>query len=146
MRTAILACAIAAAACGIMAAADETDATGHEILALERKALDGWQTGNPDPLLAISDPDITSFHVMTGKRLDGLPAVKELFERYRGTPLFDAYEMADPKIQAAGDIAVLTYILVQHMGAATSRWNATQVYQRKKDGWRVIHSHWSATH
>jgi hypothetical protein len=72
--------------------------------------------------------------------------VKELFERYRGTPLFDAYEMADPKIQAAGDIAVLTYILVQHMGAATSRWNATQVYQRKKDGWRVIHSHWSATH
>jgi hypothetical protein len=145
MRTAILACAAAAVLCGTMVAADEADATGREILALERKALDGWQTGNPDPLLAISDPDITYFHVMTGKRLDGLPAVAALFERYRGTPLFDSYEMADPKVQAAGDTAVLTYILVQHVGTATSRWNATQVYQRKKVGWRVIHSHWSAT-
>jgi hypothetical protein len=40
---------------------------------------------------------------------------------------------------------VLTYILVRHVGASTTRWNATQVYQRKKDGWRVIHSHWSVT-
>jgi ketosteroid isomerase-like protein len=145
MRKAILACAIAAAAGGMMAAAEETDAAGREILALERKALDGWQAGDPGPILAISDPDITYFHVMTGKRLDGLPAVRDLFERYRGTPLFDSYEMAGAKVQAAGDTAVLTYILVQHMGAATTRWNATQVYQRKKDGWRVIHSHWFAT-
>ena len=60
-------------------------------------------------------------------------------------PLFDSYEMAGPKVQTSGDIAVLTYILVRHTGSATSRWNATQVYQRKKEGWRIIHSHWSAT-
>jgi hypothetical protein len=128
-----------------MAAAEETDSPSREILALERQALDGWQTGNPDPMLAIADPDIAYFHVMTTQRLDGLPAVKALFERYRGTPLFDSYEIAAPRVQAAGGTAVLTYILVQHTGAATTRWNATQVYQRKKDGWRVIHSHWSAT-
>jgi ketosteroid isomerase-like protein len=145
MKKAILACAMAAAACGAMPAADGTDAAGREILALERQAMDGWQTGNPDPMLAISDPDITWFHIMTDKRLDGLPAVKALFESYRGMPLFDSYEMAGPKVQTSGDIAVLTYILVRHTGSATSRWNATQVYQRKKDGWRIIHSHWSAT-
>jgi ketosteroid isomerase-like protein len=115
------------------------------VLALERKTLDGWQAGNPDPLLAISDPDITYFHVVTEKRLDGLPALKALFEGYRGKPLFDSYEMAEPKVQSSGDIAVLTYILVRHVGTATSRWNATQVYRRKKEGWRIIHSHWSAT-
>jgi hypothetical protein len=145
MTKTILACALAAAACGLMAAAEDADSPGREILALERQALDGWQAGNPGPMLAIADPDITYFHVMTAQRLDGLPAVKALFERYRGTPLFDSYEIADPRVQAAGDTAVLTYILVQHSGAATTRWNATQVYQRKKDGWRVIHSHWSAT-
>jgi len=107
--------------------------------------LDGWQMGNPDPLLAISDPDITYFHVVTDKRLDGLPAVRALFEGYRGRPLFDSYEMADPKVQSSGDTAVLTYTLVRHVGTATTRWNATQVYQRKKEGWRIIHSHWSAT-
>jgi hypothetical protein len=144
MRKAVLVCAMAAALCGTMAAADEKDATGREILAMERSALDGWQTGNPDPMLALADPDITYFHVMTDKRLDGLPAVKALFESYRGTPLFDSYEMAGPKVQASGEIAILTYILVRHQGTATTRWNATQVYQRKKDGWRIIHSHWSA--
>ena len=145
MKKAILACAVAAAVCGAMAAADGTDATGREILALERKVMDGWQTGNPDPMLAISDPEITYFHIMTEKRLDGLPAVKALFESYRGMPLFDSYEMADSKVQASGDTAVLTYILVRHAGGATTRWNATEVYQRKNEGWRIIHSHWSAT-
>ena len=82
---------------------------------------------------------------MTDKRLEGLPALKALFEAYRGKPLFDSYEMADAKVQSSGDTAVLTYVLVRHVGTATTRWNATQVYQRKKEGWRIIHSHWSAT-
>jgi hypothetical protein len=145
MKTAILACAVAAALGGVMAAADPTEATTREILAMERKALDGWQVGNPDPALEISDPEITYFHTVTDKRVDGLPALKALFEAYRGISLFDSYEMAEPKVQLSGDTAVLTYLLVRHVGAATTRWNATQVYQRKKAGWRVIHSHWSAT-
>ena len=145
MKVLVLAGAVAAALGGVLAAADGNEATAREVLALERTTLDGWQMGNPDPLLAISDPDITYFHVVTDKRLDGLPAVKALFEGYRGRPLFDSYEMADPKVQSSGDTAVLTYTLVRHVGTATTRWNATQVYQRKKEGWRIIHSHWSAT-
>jgi ketosteroid isomerase-like protein len=145
MKSLILAGAAAAAVCGMLAAADGSEAAAREVLALERKTLDGWQMGNPDPLLAVSDPEITYFHVVTDKRLDGLPALRALFEAYRGRPLFDSYEMAEPKVQSSGDIAVLTYILVRHVGTATSRWNATQVYQRKKEGWRIIHSHWSAT-
>ncbi|MGO9259171.1 MAG: YybH family protein [Bryobacteraceae bacterium] len=137
--------AVAAALCGVLAAGDQNQTTAREILALERQALDGWGAGNPDPLLAISDPEITYFHAVVGQRLDGLPAVKALFEGYRGRPLFDRYEMADPKVQSSGDTAILTYILVRHVGTATTRWNATQVYQRKKEGWRIIHSHWSET-
>ena len=145
MKTLVMACAVAAALCGVLPAADQNEAAAREVLALERTTLDGWQVGNPDPLLAISDPDITYFHVVTDKRLDGLPALKALFEAYRGRPLFDSYEMADPKVQAGGDTVVLTYTLVRHLGTATTRWNATQVYQRKKEGWRIVHSHWSAT-
>ena len=144
MKTPILACAVATALCGVLAAADSSEATGRAILAMETAAMDGWQQGNPDPALAIADPDITYFHVVFDKRVDGLPALKALFEGYRGKPLFDSYEMAEPKVQLRGETAVLTYILVRHMGSATTRWNATQVYQRNKDGWRVIHSHWSA--
>ena len=115
-----------------------------EFLALERKALDGFQAGNPDPALSTSAPEITYFHVVTAKRLDGLPAVKALFEQYRGRPLFDSYEIAEPKLQSGSDLAILTYTLVQHRGENTGRWYATQVYRKTADGWRVIHSHWSA--
>ena len=95
--------------------------------------------------MEISDPQITYFHVMTDKRLDGLAALKALYEPYRGMPLYDSYEITDPKVQAAGDMAILTYIMVRHNGSVTTRWNATQVYQKKPQGWRVIHSHWSQT-
>jgi hypothetical protein len=143
MRLLILTCAAAGALCGVLAAADQNEATTREILALERQAMDGWLTGNPDPVLTMADPEITYFHAVANMRLDGLPALKALFEGYRGIPLFDSYEMAEPKVQTAGETAILTYVLVRHVGTATTRWNATQVYQRKKEGWRVIHSHWS---
>jgi hypothetical protein len=128
----------------VLFAQPKTDAAA-EILALEQQAMDGCLKGNPDPALAAIDPAITYFHIMTEKRIDGLPSLKALFEAYRGTPLFDSYEIVDPKIQTGGEIAILTYILIRHNGAVTSRWNSTQVYQRKKEGWRVIHSHWSQT-
>ena len=142
MKT-ILICAAAAALCGVSVAADSNAEAEREILALERQAMEGWLKGDPDPLLAISDTEITYVHVMTDKRLDGLPAVKALFEAYRGRPLFDSYEITDPKVQLSGETAVLTYHFVSHNGSVERHWNATQVYQRKKEGWRVIHTHWS---
>lgn len=145
MKNIILIGTAVAALCGMAVAADTDAQIARELLALERQAMDGWAKGNPDALLAISDPEITYFHVMTDKRLDGLPAVKALYEGFRGTSLFDSYDIVDPKVQVSGDVAVLTYIFVRRVGEAASRWNATQVYQRKKDGWRVIHSHWSMT-
>jgi len=91
----------------------------------------------------VSDTEITYFHVMSEKRLDGFAAVKALVDPYRGRPLYDGYDMLEPKVQVAGEVAVLTYILVQRRGLVTNRWNSTQVYQRKAGGWRLIHSHWS---
>lgn len=106
--------------------------------------MNGWQRGDPNPQLAISDPEITFIHDVVGKRLQGLPALKELYASYGGAPLFESYEILSPKVQAAGDVAVLTYQLAQSAGSATRYWNATQVYWRKPEGWRIIHTHWSA--
>ena len=145
MTKIMAACAVAALLSGGLAAADSDAGIAREIVAIERRVMDGWQKGDPGPALEISDREITYFHVMTDRRLDGLPALRALYEPYRGTPLFDSYEMLDPKVQVCGDVAVLTYNFVRRNGTAESRWNATQVYQRKKEGWRVIHSHWSMT-
>jgi hypothetical protein len=114
-----------------------------EIMALERKAMDGWAEGNPDPQMAITGAGITCFHAVVENRLDGVAAVKALYEPFRGMPLFDSYEMRNPKVQELGEVAVLTYQLVRHVGSAVTIWNGTQVYQKQKEGWRVVHTHWS---
>jgi hypothetical protein len=134
---------LAALVCGTLAAAVDDRITA-EIIAVERKVMDGFQKGDPGPFLAAADPEITYIHAALNVRVAGLPAVKALVEGYRGQPLFDTYEMAEPRVQAAGDVAVLSYVLVRHQGSNVTRWNGTVVYRRTKEGWRAIHSHWSA--
>ncbi|MBI4908168.1 MAG: DUF4440 domain-containing protein [Acidobacteria bacterium] len=132
------------ATCASVPAADATTEPLQELLALERKAMNGWQTGDPGPQLAITDPQITFIHAEIGKRIEGLPALKELYASYRGAPLFDSFDILSPKLQTAGSVVVLTYQLVQTRGSNTRYWNGTHVYQKTPEGWRVIHSHWSA--
>jgi ketosteroid isomerase-like protein len=115
-----------------------------EILALERKAMDGWQKGDPEPQLAMADEGITYYHVMTRQRVEGREALRALFEGYRGRPLFDRYEMLEPKLQMLGEAAaVLTYRLAQHNGESTAYWHGTLVYRKTPAGWKLVHSHWS---
>ena len=106
--------------------------------------MDGWLKGDPGPELAICDPEITYIHEVVGKRLDGLPALKEMFASYGGRPLFESYEILSPKVWADSDMAVLTYQLAEQNNGVTRYWYATNVYRKRSEGWRVIHSHWSA--
>ncbi len=115
------------------------------IIAMERKGMDAWRIGNPDEFLSISDPEITFFHsAVTEKRIEGLSALKELYGNFRGRPLFDSYDLRDHKVQVYRDTAILTYRLVTRNGSLEREWDATEVYQRKQAGWRIVHSHFSA--
>lgn len=145
MKTTILACTAAVTVGCLCAWQDSAAQTERELIAMERTSMDGWLKGDSGPMLAASDADITLFHVMTDRRLEGTAAVKDLYAPYAGRPLYDSYQIENPKVQAGGDMAILSYQLVTHNGDLTRKWNATEVYQKKKAGWRVIHSHFSAT-
>jgi hypothetical protein len=144
VKRTILACAVAIAAGGLFGYQDPAVSTERELIAIERASMEGWLKGDSGPMLAAADPSITLFHVMTPGRLDGAAAVKALYAPYAGRPLYDSYQIANPKVQSGADMAILTYQLVTQNGATTRRWHATEVFQKKKDGWRVIHSHFSA--
>jgi hypothetical protein len=134
-------CVFALACYGTVVGAEPVEQT---ILTLERRAMDQWLQGNPDGFLGISDPEITYFHSTLETRLVGREAVKALYETYRGRPLFDRYDIVDPKVVASGHTAVLTYQLVTRNGSLTRRWHATEVYRDGRAGWRIIHTHFSA--
>lgn len=115
------------------------------ILSMERAALDRWGKGDPDGFLEISDPEVVYFDPFLEKRLDGIGALKALYDGIRGQVHIDRYEIVDPKVQVSGDMAVLTFNFVSWTGSDVHRWNTTEVYQRKDSRWRIIHTHWAFT-
>ena len=93
---------------------NSADATAEKIIAMERAALDRWGKGDPQGYLEIMAPEITYFDPFQERRVDGLEAMKTLLAPLTGTIKIDHYEMINPKVQRSGDVAVLTFNLVDH--------------------------------
>ena len=124
---------------------EDTTHISERVLALERAALDRWGKGDPDGPLEITAPDVTYFDPFVEHRVDGLPALRALYEPIRGKIRIDRDEIVEPRVQVAGEAAVLTYRFVSEGSEGAVRWNCTEVYQRFGAEWKVIHSHWSFT-
>ena len=121
------------------------------IVALERGALERWGRGDPQGFLDIMALDQTYFDPTTARRIDGQDALKKLFAPITGKIKIERVEMIEPRVQRSGDLAVLSFNLVDY-GAqldggpkTTARWNSTEVYQRLNGSWKIVHSHWSYT-
>jgi ketosteroid isomerase-like protein len=120
------------------------------IIDKERQIMDEWGKGHTMVFPSNSSREITYFDPSLGKRLDGIRAFSELCKSVEGKFTIDKYEMVDPRVQVYGDVAVLTYNLVDYSkkpdGAEQKFfWNSTEVYHREGSGWRIVHSHWSFT-
>jgi len=144
---AVMAATSAGSAQGRQAAAT----AGAEVIAAERGALDRWIKGDPGGFLDIYGNDVTYFDPSQEGRIDGLPALTAYLDAIRGKVRIGRYEMLEPKVQRRGDIAILTYRVVNYNrtpdGAErpATRWNVTEVFQRMGGTWRSIHSHFSYT-
>ena len=120
-----------------------------QIIALERAALDRWGRGDPQGYLEIMAPEVTYFDPSTDKRIDGLPALRAMIEPYTGKIKIDRYEMVNPRVQHHGDVALLTFNLLNYRKLPDGteqvalRWNSTETYARVGGSWRIVHSHWS---
>ena len=123
----------------------------HQILLLERGALDRWGKGDPGGFLDVYGTRVTYFDPLTATRIDGQQAMVDYYRPWAGKIQIARYEMLNPQVVVDGNMALLTYNLVNYITDAQgvesvgSRWNSTTVYQRRSDGWKTIHSHWSFT-
>jgi uncharacterized protein (TIGR02246 family) len=123
------------------------------IISLERSALDRWIRGDPDGYLSLYANDATYFDPFREKRVDGLDELNARMAPMRGMTLpftEPRYEMIGPRVDVEGNVAVLSFNLVNYgkpSGSADervlARWNATEVYRRQNGAWRIIHTHWS---
>ena len=144
----LLAAATAVTGGSIPATQSERDS---DVIATERGALERWVKGDPGGFLDIYAPEVTYFSPSEERRVDGLPAMTALLAPIRGTISIDRFEMLNSKVQRHGDVAVLTYQVVNYRRQpdgteqVTTRWNSTAVFYRIDGRWRTIHSHFSYT-
>jgi ketosteroid isomerase-like protein len=125
------------------------------IIGLERSALDRWIQADPDGYLSLYATDASYFDPFREKRVDGLDELNARMAPMRGMALpftEPRYDMIDPVVRVEGNIAVLSFNLVNYgkpSGSAVetvlARWNATEVYRESDGVWRIIHTHWSFT-
>lgn len=120
----------------------ETD-VANSIIEMEREALNRWGHGDPDGFLGISLPEVTYFDPFVEKRLDGLDALRTLYEQLRGQVEIADFELIAPRVQVAGDGAVLSFQFRSSGSEGKMLWNTTEVYRRTSDGWRIVHTHWA---
>jgi ketosteroid isomerase-like protein len=122
-----------------------------EVIRIERASLDRWAKGEPDGFLSNYATEVTYFSPSEERRIDGLQAMTTLLAPVRGKIRIDRYEMLHTKVQRHGDVAVLTYQIVNYRRQPdgteqpTTRWNSTAVFHRVAGKWREIHSHFSYT-
>ena len=122
-----------------------------QILMLERGALDRWGKGDPSGFLELYAADITYFDPLTAARIDGHQAMENYYRPWVGKIQVARYEMLNPHVIVDGNMALLTYNLVNYitetkgLESVGSRWNSTTVYRRGGNTWKAIHSHWSFT-
>ena len=113
------------------------------ILAMERAALDRSDNMDADGFLDISDPGVVYIDPFLERPIVGLENLRSFYRKVM-TPSGEATpgEMSNATVQAMGDTAVLTFNYRRKDGAGPG-WNATEVYHKGKEGWRIVHTHWS---
>ena len=129
---------------------DDVEISPEHIVLLERDALDRWAKGDPAGFLELYAADISYFDPVVGSRIDGHEAMEKYYRPWIGKIQIVRYEMLSPQVVIDGNMALLTYNLVNYILAdgvesVGSRWNSTVVYQHRGGRWKAIHSHWSFT-
>ncbi len=125
--------------------------SANEIIKLERDALDRWGSGDPGGFLELYAANISYFDPSTAARMDGHDAMAAYYRPLIGKIQISRYELLAPQVIVDGDMALLTYNLVnyhkddQGRESVGTRWNSTVVYQRQRGTWKSVHSHWSFT-
>ena len=95
------------------------------------------------------EPDIALFDVAPPGRFAGWPEIarsfNQFFERVENVKMV----ATNVRVSAGADLAYATYdwALAGTLAGAPidDQGQATAVYRREKDGWRLVHAHYSAT-
>lgn len=115
---------------------------------LKPALIEHWYGGDPFAYVGLCADDVSLFAPGTKGRLEGKTTMRTMYEPAEGKIVVPKVEIVDPELRLFGDGALLTYNVKEFADGGTApsgQWNATEVYRRSGDEWRIVHAHWSVT-
>ncbi len=119
------------------------------IFSLEKGAMERWRNGDPWGFVEISAEDVAYVDPGLTAPILGLEDFKAYMKQFKGKIRYQGSEFINPRVVIAGDAAVLSYNYRSSVStpegttASQTLWNATEVYFRRDNQWRIVHTHWS---
>lgn len=132
-----------------MSQTTQTAAAEREILELVRAWNAAFAENDVERYFGFVDPDITVLTPANPYRVEGAAQDREEFEfsLASGKSHVNLFQMMQPKVQLAGDAAVVTYFWRGSLGrgeaAAMLHFKETDVFVRRPAGWKLLHVHLS---
>lgn len=115
------------------------------ILNKEKAALTKWANRDVWGYLNLFAEDATYFDPGTKMKLRGYESIKDYIAPWDGKVYSPSYEIINRDIRIIEKTGILTYNLYNfdEKGDTTALWNSTEIYQKIKGNWKIVHSHWS---
>lgn len=144
----LLALAVAAAL-AVPAYAESNDKVAAEVIAVVKAEWAAENQNNVADATKSWSDDFTEFNGEYATRLEGkamLTRMDEAFSKDPGKTIFS--EMANPKVQVYGDVAILSYNFVgitQDKDGKTkpNRAKSTRVYAKQGGKWMLVHANFA---
>ncbi len=76
---------------------------------MEKAALEKWNNGDPSGYINLSAGDVSYFDPSLSQRLDGIENLKKYYEPIKKADEVHKYEMINPQVVAAHNMAVLSF-------------------------------------
>jgi calcium/calmodulin-dependent protein kinase (CaM kinase) II len=123
-----------------------SDTTTNELLALNRRLLEGIAAGDWATYEELCDPSLTCFEPEArGQWVEGMD-FHHFYFKLGGVAGPVNITVSTPHVRVMGDVAVISFIrLVQKLDASgnpiTARSEETRIWQRQGGRWRHVHFH-----
>jgi ketosteroid isomerase-like protein len=121
----------------------------HEILSLEKQAMERWRNGDPWGFVELSAEDISYLDPGLTSPIVGLEKYRAYMKQIEGQVHYQHSEFIEPKVVTLGNAAVLSYnyrsTALDDQGTILRQtpWNVTEVYFRRANRWQIVHGHFS---
>ena len=110
-----------------------------------RSAIERWYQGDPFGYAELFTEAITYVDPWTPEVILDSGTLRRHDERFNGKVFRARFEIQDTRVIDLGTTHLVSYRLQswQADGTADKRWNATELYRRSGDAWRIAFAHWS---